>query len=413
MDQKKKNTGLKTACRFCGNNPVPHRLYWYNESLNILLTPLRQKVLYNRFTGYIKKKAWDQKVSLAALAAAERLKIISRQNDRTKCAVRRAQVLWEEADKRGIKMSELLIFGKPFDTYAAVSRRLSAADSTILFSGLPRPEGYSNPLLDLMDDKWLFKQIMMERGLPVPKGGSATNFSQARKIFREIQQSAVSSQQSAVIVKPRAGSRGRHTTTFVRTEKDLAQAFKIAKQLCHWVIIERQIFGPVYRGAAVNFETVGVLRGDPPTITGDGNNTISQLADIKNQALHPGVKNIATDEAAELFLSRQGLGLQSVPKAGETVNLSEKIGVNYGGSSAEEFDVCHPDNLKLFEQAARALGDPLVGFDFIIPDIAQSYKNQICGFIEVNSLPFINLHHDPLLGRPRDVAAKVWQMAGM
>jgi D-alanine-D-alanine ligase-like ATP-grasp enzyme len=111
-------------------------------------------------------------------------------------------------------------------------------------------------------------------------------------------------------------------------------------------------------------------------------------------------------------LSRQNLKLLSVLDKGQTINLSEKIGVNYGGSSGEDFEICHPDNKELFVRAAKILGDPIVGFDFIISDITQSYARQKCGFIEVNSLPFINLHHDPLHGTPRNVAAKVWEMVG-
>ena len=104
--------------------------------------------------------------------------------------------------------------------------------------------------------------------------------------------------------------------------------------------------------------------------------------------------------------------LNYIPSAGDRINLSEKIGVNYGGSSSEDFEICHPDNKQLFVRAAKVLGDPVVGFDFIIADITKSWKEQKSGFIEVNSLPFINLHHDPLLGRPRNVAAPVWDMLG-
>ena len=99
--------------------------------------------------------------------------------------------------------------------------------------------------------------------------------------------------------------------------------------------------------------------------------------------------------------------------AGDKVYLSEKIGVNYGGASSEDYELCHPDNRELFVRAAKSLDDPIVGFDFIIPDISRSWKEQKCGFIEANSLPFINLHHNPLLGRPRNVAAKVWETVGM
>src|SRR5262245_32107089 len=108
-------------CSYCGNNPVPHFLYWYNESLNILLAPMRQKFLYNPISRFIKKHGLDQKFWRALLVLGENLFIITRQKDASKCKVRRAQVLWEEAQKRGIVMEELLLFGKPFDTYTVSS----------------------------------------------------------------------------------------------------------------------------------------------------------------------------------------------------------------------------------------------------------------------------------------------------
>lgn len=85
-----------------------------------------------------------------------------------------------------------------------------------------------------------------------------------------------------------------------------------------------------------------------------------------------------------------------IPKLGEVVYLNEKIGVSYGGGSAEEYEICHPDNRALFEKAARVFDDTIIGFDFMIPDISRSWREQRCGFLEANSVPFINLHHDPL-----------------
>jgi D-alanine-D-alanine ligase-like ATP-grasp enzyme len=408
----------KAACIYCGNNPVPHRLFWYNETLNVLLTPIRQKILYNSLTRLLRRSGRDGKVAAFFLSLGEKLKIIKRQSDILKCKVPRAKVMWEEAQKRGIEMQELLMLGYPIDTYVATKRLgvRSVSDRAerdggerlekqVIFSGLPRPAGYINPVLDLMDDKGFFKKIMQRNGLPTPGGGMATSFFSALKIFNNIEK--------PVIVKPRSGSRGRHCTTFVASEKDLKIAVKIAKQLCRWVVVEEQLFGPVYRATVINFNLEGVLRGDSPQVVGDGQSTIAQLINSKNLALHPGVKDIVIDSSAERFLSRQNFALISVLEKGKAVSLTEKIGVNYGGSSSEDFDICHPDNKELFVKAAKVLGDPLVGFDFIIPDITKSWKEQKCGFIEVNSLPFINLHHDPLLGSPRNVAAKVWDMVGM
>ncbi len=405
----------KNNCVYCGNNQVPHRVNWYFESLNILLTPVRQLVLYNPITKFLAHFGWGQNFAKIALAVGKALKIITIQPDIKKCKVRRAQVLWEEAGKRGIEMQELVLFGKPFDCYVAEkadseqwtvnSDTLNTKPSTMVFSGLPRPAGYFNPWLDLMDDKWKLKEKFVKAGLPVPMGASCNSFSQAKKIFQKIQTGSC-----PAIVKPRAGSRGRHSTTFVSSPEELKIAFRIAKQLCYWVMVEQQLVGPVYRATVINFKLEGVLRGDAPNIVGNGSHTISELIEQKNKSNPSGVKDIQVNRQAENFLARQDLQLSSIPRKDEEIYLSEKIGVNYGGSSSEDYEICHPENKELFEHAAKILGDPLVGFDFIIPDISKSYKIQTSGFIEVNSLPFINLHHDPLLGQPRNIAAKVWDM---
>ena len=424
-------------CPYCGNNPVPHFINWYFESVNVLLTPLRGILLYNPISRWLKRMALTLNLPFGLVMIGKKLRFISFQEDVTKCKVRRAQVLWEEAQKRGIEMNELLLFGRPFDMYIAESYpsvlssgskdKLKAKSCKLVFSGLPRPKSYDNRSLDWMDDKLYLKKTFAKAGLPVPKGGSCWRLRQALKIFSQVQK--------PVIVKPRTGSRGRHNTTFVSSIQDLVTAFQIAKRLCFWVVVEEHILGPVYRATLINFELCGVLRGDPPQVVGDGRHTVEELIAIKNSQPHPDVKDIVIDETLKRFLSRQApvfpspgegrdqgrgrtdgnngaLFLDYIPKTEEGISLSEKIGVNYGGSSSEDFDICHPDNKELFVRAAKIIGDPIVGFDFIIPDITKSYKGQKCGFIEANSLPFINLHHDPLYGKPRNVATKVWEMIG-
>ncbi len=408
----------KSSCQYCGKNPVPHFVNWYFETLNVLLAPVRKILLHNFLARAFKKIGnifW-----LACFRAGQLIGLIRLRVEAGKCKVPRAKVLWEEAQKRGILMSELLLFNRPLDIYVA-SSSLGEKNSELIFSGLPRPENYDDRILETMDDKAIMKDLFRSKDLPIAQGGPVWNFWQAKKIFQDIQNISLASflgksEQSVirpVIVKPRLGSRGRHSTTYIYTEADLKKAFKIAKQLCFWVMVEEMLEGPVYRATVINYKLAGVLRGDPPTVTGDGAHTISELIEIKNRMPHEGVKDIIIDAAMEMFLSRQNLNLLSIIKKDEVVNLSEKVGVSYGGSSSEDFNICHPDNKELFVRAAKIVGDPIVGFDFIIPDIAVSYKKQSCGFIEANSLPFINLHHDPLHGSPRNVAAAIWDMMRM
>lgn len=386
-------------CKYCGNNPIPHFTHWYFETLNILFTPFRRFLFYNPVSLVLGDLFGNTGLSGWFLSVLKALRLARLQANPAECKVRRAQVLWEEASKRGITMKQLVFLGKPLDCYIAEG---DTEPGRLIFFGLPRPSKNKSRALDWMDDKQIFKKFLKDNHLPTPEGSSVASLRQALKIFGRISK--------PVIVKPRAGSRGRHSTTFVSTPEDLKKAFRVAKQLCYWVVVEEQLTGPVYRATVIDFKLCGVLRGDAPQVTGDGVNTIRELVALKNSKPHPGVKDIRLDKPAENFLARQNLSLDSVPKSGQAVALSEKIGVNYGGSSSEDFDSCHPDNQALFTEAARKLGDPIVGFDFIIPDITKTWRGQKCGFIEANSLPFINLHHDPLLGRPSNVAAKVWDM---
>lgn len=398
---------MSKKCVYCGNNQIPHFFAWYFESLGVFSNFVMLKFSHWGFVKWLEKIAEKLKIIEKIVKLLLFLKILKENKDVTKCKVRRAQVLWEEAEKRGMQMSELILIDKTIDSYFLTYKNSQRESKTILFAGLPRPENFFSPNFEIMDDKASLKKIFKQAGLPVPAGGVAYTFAQARKIFETIQ----NGKQIPVIVKPRLGSRGRHTTTFVRTLEDLKSAYDCAKQLCFWVMIEQQIQGPVYRATLINFQLGGVLKGEAPFVVGDGRTNLAGLVFQKNSTKLEKVKDIILNSESEMYLQRQGMTASYIPKVGEEVFLSAKIGISYGGSSSEDFEICHPDNKKLFLTAAKVLGDPIVGFDFIIPDITKSYKEQFCGFIEANSLPFINLHHDPLLGKPRNVASLVLDMA--
>lgn len=419
----------KHKCPYCGNNPIPHYLNWYFDSLNILFEKLQIGLLANPLARFASK--WEDEVALFLIGFGRLCGVIHFGKKPGKTTLSRAKVLWEEAEKRGLEMREVRIFDRSVDTYI-VRKPIpwTHKKKIILFSWLPRPKNVNQTALATMDDKWVFKKTCLKNGLPVPDGGYARTYEEARKIFDRIQK--------PVIVKPRLGSRGRHVVTYVRNHDDLRHAFKIARQLCLWVIVEEQIIGPVYRWTVINYEISGILSGTQPQITGNGKKTLRELIADKNSQRDEWIAEVSINEKMNWFLKRQlsfdgRIDLSDAdltkpwklshrdnwdqtlfdtytPKKGETVYLSEKIGVSYGGSSAEEFDIAHPDNKALFEKAAKVFGDVIIGFDFMIPDITKSWKEQRCGFLEANSVPFINLHHTPHTGKPRNIASRVWDM---
>jgi len=419
----------KHKCPYCGNNPVPHYLNWYFDSLNIFFEKIQIGVLANPLSRWASQ--WEDDIALFLIGLGRLMWVIHFGKKPGKYTLSRAKVLWEEAEKRGLEMREVRVIDKAVDTY--IVRKLipwTRKKKIIIFSGLPRPASVNEAALATMDDKGIFKKICEKNDLPVPKWWFARTFEEAKKIFDRIEK--------PVIVKPRLWSRGRHVVTYVRNYDDLLHAFRIARQLCLWVIVEEQIIWPVYRGTVINYEIAGILSGTQPVVFGNWNDTLMKLIEEKNKNRLSSIAEVLPDEKMRWFLMRQlsfdgriqldekdlhkpwkmtygddwdkTLFETYVPKKDETVYLSEKIGISYGGASAEEFEIAHPDNKALFEKAAHVFDDVIIGFDFMIPDISRSWREQRCGFLEANSVPFINLHHSPLKGKPRNVAAKVWDM---
>lgn len=382
-------------CLNCGENPIPHRATWLFSSLDILAHPARKTLIHSRLGNFL-----DFLVDRALLVSYKiggKIGLIKFNDDVEKVKFARAKVLWQEAIKQNIKMREIKPFGLAVDVYEA-----SIGDKNIIFNGLPRPDDYDQTTLDWLDDKWLLKQNLTRLGFPVPKGGTATSLGAARKIFRSLNM--------PVVVKPRRGSRGRHTTTFVSTEEELKIAFKVAQQICHWVVVEEQIMGPVYRATIINNQLVGVLGGDPAKICGNGITTIAELITQKNKTRHPRVSEVKITEKLKTFLKRNGYMLESVLPENKLLDLSEKVGIAYGGTSFDATDQTHPETKKMFIRLAAAINNPILGFDFILSDINRSYQDQICGIIECNAAPFLNLHYDPLIGQTRNAAKYVWDL---
>jgi cyanophycin synthetase len=257
-----------------------------------------------------------------------------------------------------------------------------------------------------MDDKAEMARRFAEKNIPTARGGKVKTWLAALALF--------SSLKKPIIVKPVSGSRGRHTTLHINKEEELRRGLDIARQLSPWVVVQEELTGPVYRVTVIGGKLQAVLRRDPAGVIGDGIHSIRALAETENKnplRQGPLFHHLPLDLGAEEELSRQNFTWESIPAMGLFVALGTKTSRGMGGALVDVTDVVHPDNNALFEKIGSVLVDPLVGIDFIIMDIKKSWKVQDqCGVIECNSLPFIDLHHFPLQGQPRNVAGAVWEL---
>ncbi len=275
----------------------------------------------------------------------------------------------------------------------------------IAFEGIPLPPEEINRV-HWMDDKAELKKRFRNLGLPVARGGDAITLGQARRITRALV--------PPLITKPFSGSGSRHTTLHLVSDADVVRGFRIAKTVAPRVVIEEELTGAVYRATVVDGVFAAALRRDQPYVIGDGKRTVIELVEEANKNparsgpyFHP----ISLNEQARAELTWQSLSFDSVVENGIKALLNQKINWSVGGTTTDVTDTVHEDNIELFEEVARILKAPIVGLDFIILDISKSWKKQErCGILETNSMPFFDNHHLPFEGKPRNVASLIWDM---
>lgn len=321
------------------------------------------------------------------------LGIATLSNDIDKAVSNRSKLFWKEALRRDIQMRQMMLFGKPTDMFV-----FRYAGKTHFFQSLPMaPEAAALR----MDDKVVFKEMMAREGLPVPKSFSARTFGDARKTLKQI---------GIACVKPRTGSNGRHTYPNVKTEEELREAFASVKQISAYASVEEYLEGNLCRATCVDGELIGFLESAYPTVTGDGISTISELVRAGNAQKKDGIGDMELSHSVRGFLKRKGYLPDSVISAGVTVPLTYSAGRTVGGSNREHGRTVHPSFIEPIERAAKLTGLHIVGFDLIIPDPMQSTESQRWGFIESNSLPWIDLHATPYYGEPIDLSPAVWDL---
>lgn len=314
----------------------------------------------------------------------------------------RTLVVARESAKRGITVKSFKFLGKKSTNFFSINIK----NKKIIFEVLPTEDIAKISKIDF-DDKDKLKKILMASNLPCAEGECFRNSKQALVYARKIN--------FPLVVKPKLGSLSKHITCNIQNEVDLKKAIQIALIINPEFIVEKFIEGDVYRATLVGHKVAGVCMREAPNVVGDGIHTIAELIEIKNE--HPlrgeahqknfTLHKIKTDENTLFFLKKQGLNMESVLPAGDKAYLHSKIILKCGADIHDKTDEIHPDNIALFQKISRLCDASLVGLDFICRDISLSHYQQECAVLEANSLPYIDMHHYPATGQPRNVAGFV------
>ncbi|MBI2515083.1 hypothetical protein HYV91_02795 [Candidatus Wolfebacteria bacterium] len=386
MSQKVKE---RNFCPDCLAPSIYHLQTWLEDFSECLLPP--------RFLNFLPKKFGDfLEILLENIFVFGG--IAKWVDDFSKSDIQpRSWIFTEEARIKGIPVQ---VLRGPFG--CTNHFRMKIGERTIRFNGLPFAEENS-----IADDKKLTKEYLEKGNFPVAPG-KAFWFWENKKAMEYGEKEAG----FPLVVKPRSGSVSRHVTINIKTREDLKKAIQKAIIYSPTFMVEKFIPGNVYRATVVNGENVFCVRQEPARVVGDGILSIKKLIEKKNSDPQRGeadqkeftLHKIILDETVEGLLKEKNYDFSSVPLEGEIIYLQKDSFLRLGGDLVEMTDKIHPDNADLFRQLAKFFNLRLTGIDFIAEDISQSWQNQQCAILELNSLPCIELHHFPSIGQPQNVA---------
>ena len=220
-----------------------------------------------------------------------------------------------------------------------------------------------------------------------------------------------------VVIKPNVSGYSRGSYFPIHGYGELWRAVIRAKRWWPTTMVEQYLHGANYRVLATDAKLISVIRRYPPFVTGNGRDSIDALIDAENRireqmALYPVMHPIGKGGQVVAHLRKQGLSLDSVPAEGEVVEVFHRVALAPGGIiETIDRDTIPEENRELFHRVVRVFGANVFGIDVIFErGIEVPHTEQRCILVEVNSRPYIEMHHFPRYGPKEDFSADIAEL---
>lgn len=310
----------------------------------------------------------------------------------------KSTLLKEEALRRGYEVKRLT-----FDTMVI---KLEGKD--LLFKDMNGPSS-SAAIQEICDNKYVARLLVRETGVNVPKS-SFIGLNHPADFGRFAEEIGY-----PVVIKPNNLARGQGVFVNIDSNEKMMKRLKDLSELVNnpheKVLIEKQYMGNDFRFFVVDGRVISVTKRARASVTGDGEHTISELVELKNdkRKQNRNLKEclIPTDPKEYNRLEREGKSLDHVPDENEVVILRDESNISHGGDSIDFTDTVHPTYREIAIKAVQAIpGMNYGGVDIIANDITQvpDSDNYVVTEVEFSPGP-ISVY--PWKGEPRDMASPV------
>jgi len=286
-----------------------------------------------------------------------------------------ARILTKEARRRGIAVEVL-------DAEGGFFRLTLGGRSIVCRESLS--ELTTAVAMSRCDDKSVTRRMLLKEGLRVPDQCVVSEGEDVTEFVRRHEQ---------IVVKPARGEQGRGIQVGLTDLEEVRSAIRDAAGYSEKVILEEWIPGDDLRIIVIDFEVVAAAVRRPPSVVGDGKQTIADLISKlsrRRQAATDGESSIPLDAETERCVLKAGYRLSDILGKDESLRVRTTANLHTGGTLHDVTDVLHPVLRNAACRAARAIDIPVVGLDFMVPDV----EGPDYAVIEANERPGL-ANHEP------------------
>jgi cyanophycin synthetase len=195
-----------------------------------------------------------------------------------------------------------------------------------------------------------------------------------------------------VVIKPANRERSEGVSIHITDDAGVQKAFAHASTFSKFILVEKQVPGICHRLMIANGRFLYALWRKPMSIMGNGVDDVAGLLSAlraKAEASPPWARDkvVPLDDLTRQVLLHQGMTENTVPSLGQQVLVRFVESTEWGEDRGDATATTHPENVKLAERAARAMGLSNVGVDIISPDIGVPWFENGAMVNEVNYAP--------------------------
>lgn len=250
--------------------------------------------------------------------------------------------------------------------------------------------------------------------IKTPKSITIKKWERKKTIFKKLEEVNI---KYPVVVKPSKWAHWKGVSVNITNEEDLIKAIKFAIKAYHHVIIQEFFVWDDHRLIVIWHKFVAAMKRIPAFVVWDGKHTIEEIITTENiNALRwiwhsTSLTKIYINKELKKYIASQWLTLDYIIPKNKKIFLRKNANLSTWGISVDITDEIHPEIKKMAEKASKILWLQVCGIDYLSQDITKPLQQQTWGIIEVNHTPWLRGHHFPFVGKPRNVAKAILQLA--